>query len=61
MPTDLWSSSFSVIFFAFHTIHGVLKARILKWFAIPLSSGPYFVRALHHDLSILDGPTHHDL
>ena len=21
--------------FAFHTVHGVLKARILKWFAIP--------------------------
>jgi len=20
----------------FHTVHGVLKARILKWFAIPL-------------------------
>ena len=25
------------IFFSFHTIHGVLKARILKWFAIPFS------------------------
>ena len=24
----------------FHTVHGVLKARILKWFAIPFSSGP---------------------
>ena len=23
--------------FAFHTVHGVLKARILKWFAIPFS------------------------
>ena len=23
----------------FHTVHGVLKARILKWFAIPFSSG----------------------
>ena len=28
------------IFFPFHTIHGVLKPRILKWFAIPFSSGP---------------------
>ena len=28
----------------FHTVHGVLKARILKWFAIPFSSGPRFVR-----------------
>ena len=27
----------------FHTIHGVLKARILKVFAIPFSSGPHFV------------------
>ena len=24
----------------FHTVHGVLKARILKWCAIPFSSGP---------------------
>ena len=28
----------------FHTVHGVLKARILKWFAIPLSSGPHSVK-----------------
>ena len=28
------------IFFPFHTIHRVLKPRILKWFAIPFSSGP---------------------
>ena len=27
----------------FHTVHGVLKARILKWFAVPFSSGPRFV------------------
>ena len=26
------------IFLSFHTVHGVLKARILKWFAIPFSS-----------------------
>ena len=25
-------------------LHGVLKARILKWFAIPFSSGPHCVR-----------------
>ena len=47
------------IFMPFHTVHGVLKARILKWFAIPFSSGPCFFRALHHDLSILGGPTRH--
>ena len=28
------------MFVLFHTVHGVLKARILKWFAIPFSSGP---------------------
>ena len=27
------------IFLPFHTVRGVLKARILKWFAIPFSSG----------------------
>ena len=37
----------------------VLKARILKWLAIPFSSGPRFVRTLHHDLSVLGGPTRH--
>ena len=42
-----------------HTVHGVLKARILKWFAIPFSSGPHFARPLHHDPSILGGPTQH--
>ena len=26
----------------FHTVHEVLKARILKWFAIPFFSGPRF-------------------
>ena len=39
------------------TVHGVLKARILKWFAIPFSSGPHFVRPLHHDPPVLGGPT----
>ena len=46
-------------FLPFHTVHGVLKAKILKWFAIPFSSGPHFVRTLHHDLSVLGGPTWH--
>ena len=45
------------IFLPFHTVHGVLKASILKWFAIPFSSVPYFVRTLHHDPSILGGHT----
>ena len=49
------------IFLPFHTVHGVLKARILKWFAIPFCSGPHFVRTLHHDPFILSGPTRHGL
>ena len=35
------------IILPFHTFHGVLKARIRKWFAIPFSSGP------HHILSVM--------
>ena len=42
-----------------HTAHGVLKARILKRLAIPFSGGPHSVRPLHHDPSVLDGPTRH--
>ena len=41
------------IFLPFHTVLGVLKARIQKWFAIPFFNGSRFVRTLHHDLSIL--------
>ena len=44
------------IILPFHTVHGVLKARILKWLAIPFSSGPHSVRPLHHDLPVLGGP-----
>ena len=44
-----------------HTVHGVLKARILRWFAIPFSSGPHSVRPLHHHPPILGGPTWHGL
>ena len=33
--------SVSYLFLPLHTIHGVLMARILKWFAIPFSSGPH--------------------
>ena len=59
-PTNLGTSSFSVLSFClFVTVHGVLKSRILKWFAISFSSGPCFVRTLHHDLSVLNGPTWH--
>ena len=50
-----------VTFHTVHTVHGVLKARILKWFAIPFSSGPHSVRPLHHDPPVLSGPTGHGL
>ena len=52
-------SSMRPMKYHFHTVHGVLKARIPKRFAIPFSSGPCFVRTLHHDLSNLGGPTQH--
>ena len=47
------------IFLPFHTVHEVLKARILKRFVIPCSSGLCFVRTLHRGLSVLGGPTQH--
>ena len=40
------------IILPFHTVHGVLKARILKWFAIPFSSGPRL-----SDLSTMTRPS----
>ena len=49
------------VFLPFYTVYGVLKARILKWFAVPFSSGPHSVRPLHHDPSVLGGPTGHGL
>ena len=47
------------IFLPFHIVYGVLKARILKWFVIPFSSGARFVITLQHDPSVLGGPTQH--
>ena len=51
----MWSSSSSVqfIFLPLHTVHGVLKARVTKWFAIPFFGGPHFVSTLHQNLSTL--------
>ena len=31
----------------------------MGWFAMPSSSGPRFVRMLHYDPSVLDGPAQH--
>ena len=44
------------IILPFHTVHGVLKAKILKWFAIPFSSEPHSVRSLLCDPFVLGGP-----
>ena len=41
------------IILLFHTVHGILKARILKWLAIPFSSGPCSVILLWE----IDGET----
>ena len=61
-PTDMGSFIFQCHMFSpFHTARGVLRVRILKWFAIPFSNGPHFVRTLHYDLSVLGGPTWHGL
>ena len=49
-----WQSNVSVfVGCKLQVVHGVLKARILKWFTIPFSSGSHFVRTLHHDPNIL--------
>ena len=47
------------IFLPFHTVHVVVKAWILKWFAILFSSRPCFVRSLHQDPSFLGDTTWH--
>ena len=39
------------IFLPFHTIHEVLTARILEWFAISSSRGTHFFRTLHYELA----------
>ena len=51
-PPNLGSSSSSVISFCLFTVHGILTASILGWFAIPSSSGLHFARTLHCDLPI---------
>ena len=60
VPTDQGSLSFSVISFClFILFMGFSRQEYFKWFAIPFFSEPRFVRTLHHDLSILGGPTWH--
>ena len=52
-PVCCSMSSSNCCFLTFHTVHGVLKARILRWFAIPFSNGPHFVRTFHHGPCVL--------
>ena len=52
-----WGVPLSVSYdFAFSYCSWVLKARILKWLAIPFPSGSHSVRPLHHDLPVLGCP-----
>ena len=49
------------IFLHFHTVYGVLKARMLKWFAIPFFSGPHLseLSTMTHPLCVaLQGMAH---
>ena len=56
----MWGVHLSVSYLlALHTVYGILKARMLKWFAVSFFSGPRFVRTLHHDPSVLGGHTWH--
>ena len=61
---NYWSGEFIFqcpIFFPFRTVHGILKAIILKWFAFPFPSWPCFVRLstmTHPSWVALHGMTH---
>ena len=57
-PTDLGSSSISILSFCLFILF-VGFSRQEYWFVIPFSSGPQFARTLHHDPSVLGGPTWH--
>ena len=58
LPT--WGVHFSVAFlFAFSYCSWGSQGKNVEVVCIPFSSGPRFVRTLHHDPSILGGPTRH--
>ena len=46
-------------FLPFHSVHGILQARMLKWVDISFPNRPRFVRILHYDLSVFGGPAQH--
>ena len=59
-PNDLGSSSFSVLpLCLFILLMRFSRQEYWSGFAIPFSSGPHFARTLHHDPSVLGGPTWH--
>ena len=43
----------SFSFLPLYTVHGVLEARILEWFAILISSGPHFISESKEELKSL--------
>ena len=57
-PMDCSMPGFPVLSFCLFILF-MGFSRILKWFSIPFSSGQRFVRTLHHDPTILDGPKRH--
>ena len=52
-PSDLELNFQCHVFLPFYTVHEVLATGMLKWFAIPSSSGPHFVRTLHYEQLVL--------
>ena len=69
VPSSFWMGTYRPgefifqcpIFLPFHTVHRVLKARILRWLVSPFSNGPHSFKPLHHNPSIFGGPTWHGL
>ena len=53
-------SSVSYLFTFSHCSWGS-QGKNTEWFAIPFSSGSHSVRPLHHNPSVLGGPTRHGL
>ena len=50
----------SKYFLSFYTVHEVLTAGMLEWFAIPSSSESRFIRTLRFDRSVWGGPAWHE-
>ena len=67
-PVAYWTPSnlrglifWCCIFLPFHTVHGVLSARILEWFAILSSRGPFLSKLFtmtHLSWLAMQGMTH---